>query len=614
MILFLSASLCGFSQVAIDKTQIHYLDEVLLSDTKFESKRRESGKMVIRIGQDELLRSVGQSMAEIINRQAGIEINGSRSRQGEVLGIFARGGRSRQVVVFIDGVRISDPSSFSGTFDLRLLNPAFVESIEIIKGANSTLYGANAASAVIYITTKKATKNGLFTQITTSFGTNQTTEDKIFKTTTSSNNAVLNAMSGSLSFGAEFGHNYTDGISSIITTSNEDDKNEQTTAGAHLGWEIVENWDVRIRAAFARLNTDYDESFGLQDAPYSFLSEQKGLSFTSKYIKGQAEIHLKAGTNTFRSENISAFPGDFEGINTMADLYGRFIIVEGLSAIAGLSYLKEKAVLGAEESFEIWDPYIQFQGILNPLFRINAGARIHTHSSYDSELVYSLNPVFITQTQNTDLKLFASYATAYLTPTLNQLYGDFGANASLEPERNSTAEIGGQVVLDKGFHLGVAYFDRTEENAVIFDNIDFQYENAVMRTDVKGVEMNMGWRTLKTMELTANYTFTERQGDAALRIPKHKAAFQGIWSFSKDTSIMLQYSYTGKRLDTDFATFSNETLKAFSLFDLHVTHDLIEDKFRLFARMDNLFNATYTEIIGFNTRGRNLRLGALINL
>ncbi|MDH3795702.1 MAG: TonB-dependent receptor plug domain-containing protein, partial [Flavobacteriaceae bacterium] len=244
LMLFLGASLCGFSQVSTDTTQIHYLDEVLLSETKFESKRRESGKMVIRIGQDELSRSVGQSMAEIINRQAGIEINGSRSRQGEVLGIFARGGRGRQVVVFIDGVRVSDPSSFSGTFDLRLLNPASVESIEIIKGANSTLYGANAASAVLYITTKKATKNGLFTQITTSFGTNQTTEDQNFKTTTSSNNVVLNGKSGSLSFGADFGHNYADGISSISTIANEDDKNEQTTAGAHIGWDITENWDV----------------------------------------------------------------------------------------------------------------------------------------------------------------------------------------------------------------------------------------------------------------------------------------------------------------------------------------------------------------------------------
>ncbi|MBT8235322.1 MAG: TonB-dependent receptor [Bacteroidia bacterium] len=614
MMLLVGGSVCSFGQVSTDTTQINYLDEVLVSDTKFESKRRETGKMVIRIGQEELSRSVGQSLAEIINRQAGLEINGSRSRQGEVLGVFARGGRGRQVVVFVDGVRVSDPSSFSGTYDLRLINPAAIETIEILKGANSTLYGANAATAVLYITTKKAVVDGFSAQITSSFGTNQTTEDQRFKTAATSNNVVLNGRNSGITYGAEFGHSYTDGISSINTDDNEEDKNELTTAAAHIGWQISDSWDVRVRATLAKLNTDYDESFGLQDAAYSFLSEQKGIFLSSKYGTEKTEIHLKAGMNSFRSENISAFPGDFEGQNSMADLYGKFFLADGITAIAGLNYLEEKAELAEEETFEIWDPYLQLQGKISPGIRVNAGVRLHTHSAYDTELVYAVNPVFTSQLGTTEIKLYGSYASAYLTPTLNQLYGDFGANAELEPESNRTAELGAQVGLGKTFQLEAVYFDREEENAVIFDNMLFQYENASTKIMVKGVELALGWKASKKLRLTANYTYTDRQGDAALRIPKHKAAFQGIWSMAQGTNLTLQYSYTGKRVDTDFNTFSNEALSGFSLVDLHLSHDIIENKFQLFLRMDNLFNTKYTEIIGFNTRGRNLRLGVRINL
>ena len=132
-----------------DSQQTTQLDEVVVSDSHFALKREKSGKTVIKISAAELERNQGRNVAELINTKSGIEITGSRGRDGSVFGVFARGGRGRQALVIIDGVRVSDPSSFSQEYDLRLLSTANIESIEIIKGAASTLYGTNAATAVI---------------------------------------------------------------------------------------------------------------------------------------------------------------------------------------------------------------------------------------------------------------------------------------------------------------------------------------------------------------------------------------------------------------------------------------------------------------------------------
>ena len=121
--------------------------------TYFALKRENSGKTVIKISQAEIERNQGRTIVELINTKSGIEINGSRSVEGQNLSYYVRGGNNRQVLVLIDGIQINDPSIVANDFDLRFLDLNTVESIEIIKGAASTLYGNGAATAVINIET-----------------------------------------------------------------------------------------------------------------------------------------------------------------------------------------------------------------------------------------------------------------------------------------------------------------------------------------------------------------------------------------------------------------------------------------------------------------------------
>ena len=144
----------GLAQTPSDSLKVEQLDEVVVTDSKFQLKRENSGKVITKITSKDLEKLQGQSIAEIIGRTAGIEINGVRSNAGQNLSYFVRGGRNRQVLVLIDGIQVTDPSQIANDYDLRLLNADQVESVEILKGASSTLYGTGAATAVINIKLK----------------------------------------------------------------------------------------------------------------------------------------------------------------------------------------------------------------------------------------------------------------------------------------------------------------------------------------------------------------------------------------------------------------------------------------------------------------------------
>src|SRR5690606_25526153 len=104
----ISALLCATTLVSAQELQkAEQLDSVFI-DTKVQLHRKNSGKVVTKITSETLERSTGKSVAQVINEVSGIEINGSRSFDGQNLGYYVRGGRNRQVVIMMDGVQVTD--------------------------------------------------------------------------------------------------------------------------------------------------------------------------------------------------------------------------------------------------------------------------------------------------------------------------------------------------------------------------------------------------------------------------------------------------------------------------------------------------------------------------
>lgn len=597
-----------------DSIKTQMLDEVVVSDSRFELKRENSGKTIIKIDAEELQRNQGRSIAEIINKKSGIEIAGSRGREGTILGVFARGGRGRQVLVLIDGVRVSDPSSFSQEYDLRLLSAANIESVEILKGAASTLYGTNAATAVINITTKKISERRVALQVQSTGGTNQTSEDQNYKLSQAFNSVLFGGTLDKFTYQVGFSNRYSDGLSAIITPKNQEDTYSQINTDIKLGYQFSDAFKIGVYANQAKLNTAYDESFGLIDADYYFLSDQKRAGLTSAYKYQKGSLHLNMAYANFDSENKSAFPSTFKGDNYVVDVYNKFSFNDKFFTIVGLNYIQDQTKFATAKDFNIVDPYANMVYVSDIGFNLNMGARLNNHSEYGSHFVYNVNPSFAFKTEAGYIKVLTTYATSFITPSLTQLFGNFGANPDLEPEENRTIEGGLEYAMNDKLRVSAVYFNRKEENFVFYDNITGTYGNASETIDAQGAELELNWQPNDKIRLSSNYTFTERKGDAAIRLPKHKVNASLGYEFSKKTYASLDYRYTGQRFDTDFNTFSEIALDPFSILDIYVEHELLPNKLKLFLGLSNVFNAAYTEIIGFTTRGRNIQAGLNLTL
>ncbi len=589
-----------------DSITVQQLDEVVVSDSRFELKRENSGKTVIKISAEELERNQGKTVAQIINTKSGIEIAASRGRDGDILGVFARGGRGRQVLVIIDGVRVTNPSSFSVEYDLRLLSAANVESIEIIKGAASTLYGTNAATAVINITTKKNSKNKIAGNFESMVGTNQTSDDQNYNLASFANSARVSGTLNKFSYGVSFSNRYSNGLSAAVTPENEEDDFSQYSTDVKLGYKFSERFDVSVYGNKTEFRSEFDAD--RVEAPNQLEQDQERLGIASNFKYEKGSIQLNAAYTDFEIDSRSTFGESISnGKNFVFDIYNKYVFSNKFYTVLGVNYIKDKATFAESVDFTIVDPYANLVYVSDFGFNLNAGIRLNNHSEYGNNVVYNVNPSYAFPTEKGYVKVLGTYATSYITPNLTQLFGSFG-NEDLEPEENTTIEGGVEYFVNDKLRLSAVYFDRNENNRIGFDQ-NFISINISDEIDVNGVEVEVSWIPISTLTLDANYTFTERKGDNAIRIPRHKANLTLGYQLCETTNVSLGYAYTGERNDTDFFTFENVELDAFSLVNIYIDHELMPNKLKVFLNANNIFNEEFTEIIGFTTRGRNINAG-----
>jgi vitamin B12 transporter len=224
------------------------LNEVVVSDSKFALSKEKSGKVIVKITANDLKQKSGQSLAAVLSTVAGVEINGNQSRNGKDLGLYIRGGRNHQVLILIDGVPVTDASGISLSYDLRLLPIEQIESIEIMKGASSTLYGSGAATGVINITLKKAAKKAIAGNAYVNMGTQTTAKNPNYNVQDFSQGFVVNGGGKKVNFFTSLNSTETTGISEAkpanSNTEFENDAFSRINSVIKIGIKPTERFSV----------------------------------------------------------------------------------------------------------------------------------------------------------------------------------------------------------------------------------------------------------------------------------------------------------------------------------------------------------------------------------
>ena len=613
--LLIALFFCAQTQIIAQNIPEEAIEEVVVTDSRFELKRENSGKTVIKISQQEIENNQGRTLSELINTKSGIEINGSRSNAGQNLGVYVRGGRNRQVLVLIDGIQTGDPSELNGEYDFRLLNLNQIESIEIIKGAASTLYGSGAATAVISITTKKAGAKKVNAVFLSSLGTNQSHSDQNYNIADFNSNVSIGGTLDKLTYRTAFNQQYTDGISAAITDEDEKDLYSKYGVDVNLGYRFSNAFSLTVFGNFTDISTNYDGGAFL-DADNAFKSKQSRGGISSEYKHTNGSIHINAAYSKYNREFISNYPSTLESKNYVLDVYNKYVFDKSFYTILGLNLIENEALFDEKETFSTVDPYANLVYVSDFGLNINAGGRLNNHSEYGSHFTYNINPSFtIKLDTDTYTKLFGSYSTSFIAPSLSQLFGVFGPNPDLNPEENKTIEGGVEFKLSNNFRVSALYFNREEENFFIYD-FTLGYMNSEDRVETQGVELEVNAKFLDHLALTANYTFVENKEDVAVKIPKHKANLQLGYDVSENTFASLSYQYTHDRLVNDFSTFpaTPVILDRFSLVNLYCSHSVKNNKVKFFGGIDNILNEDYSDLLGFVSKGRNVRIGFKLTL
>ena len=616
------------------------LDTVEL-DTKTPIARKNSGKTVVTISEETLENNSGQSVADVLNTVSGIEINGARSNDGQNLNYYVRGGRNRQVVIMVDGVQLNDPSQIANDYDLRLIPATSVEKIEILKGASSVLYGSGAATAVISITTKKASKEPVAATISSTLSTNRPTEsDKNTSLQSFTSHASVNGTLNKFFYNSSFSNRYTDGLSAIAAPEGEDlfgsDVFNRYDGRVNLGYHISENITISQFFSFDKFKSGFD-NFDFTDAEFQSVSEQLKTG-------GHFEWKYKNGTYVFNDsytwierEIASGFPSKYDSNSYTFDTYLNHRFTNQLKVVVGLngnfsSFNSFSIPFGETDfnqdvdedtaKFNIIDPYVNAVYVSDFGLTVNAGARLNIHSVYDTHLVYNVNPSYAFDFANNTLKVLGSYSTAYITPSLFQLYDPLYGNEDLTPEENRTIEGGLEFSSEEDFRVSVLYFNREEENYVDFVTIDpdlfiSQYLNIDETFTTSGVEVEVYKKFGDKVTFQANYTNTQADERFALRIPEHKLNASIGYSISKGVFVGLDYQYVSERDDNFFNpdTFMNEvvTLESYGLLNFKINGQVTQN-LKLFAGVSNIFDEEYEELYRYQTRGRNIHTGFTLNL
>ena len=606
-IFVVAAVLIGSHLLAQEDSTSKTMDEVVITANKFPQKESGTGKVITVITKEQIDHSGGKDVSQLLNEQTGIVINGATSNQGTYKSVYMMGATSAYTLILLDGVPLNDPTGVGGTFDIRLLSLDNIERIEILKGSQSTLYGSNAVAGVINIISKKpASSKPLFNGMMTYGSYNS------FK-----GSANVSQKTKFFEYDVNYSYNNTDGISEAKDTTGsanyDKDGFKQHAIQALVGFNLTDKFKLSPYYRFTEFKGGYDADAFI-DAPNHYTASLVNTGLTGHYIYKSGAIHFNYGYDLTKRDYLSQF-GDFntKGKFHQAEVYTDQRFNDNVQLVAGLNYQSYR-IDSPDTTNSIISPYASLVIKSNKSLNVEIGGRFNHHNQYGNNFTYTFNPSYLI---NDRVKLFVNITSGFRVPSIFELFGTFGANPNLKPEKSATQEGGLQTMsLDKKLEFTITGFNRNISDVIIYDANG--YENRDKQHDY-GAELEAGYSFNKQLSIKINYAYvdgkiTQKVGGKdttyynLIRRPKSNAHLFVNYQACKNLFISTSIQLTGKRTDTyyDPITFlpSQVDLKSYTLWNVYAEYSFMKRRLSVFVDAKNLANKkNYYEIYGYSVQG-----------
>jgi vitamin B12 transporter len=586
------------------------LPTVVVTPTRLPTPESEVGSSITVITEEEIQRKQERTLPDALKDVPGLNVV-QTGGPGGTTSVFIRGANSNQTKVFIDGIDATDPAT--GTFNFEQVLTWDIERVEVVRGPQSGLHGADAIGGVINIITKKGSGPGQFAGSLEggSFGTfNQ--------------NAKVSGAAERFNFYFDFAHFHTS--DTPVTPSHlvppgrsvQGDSYDNKTFSGRFGANLTDNFDLGVVARYIDTSLRFtgDDFLGPESLKGTENDQQLFTRGTAHLVSFGGALDQTVGLayTKFNQRDLdpnppAPVPSFFNGDRLKADWQGDIKLMEGQILTLRAEHQRDEI---SSPVAEITDDagMVQLQSSIGERFFNAVSVRYDSYDTFGAKPTFRLAPALLVP--ETGSKLKGSVGTGFKAPTLAELFQNFPSfnffgNPDLKPETSVGYDLGfEQTALEKRVQFGATYFHNDIDNLITINGTRTSFQN-VGRATTYGVESFLAYTPWEPLTLRADYTFLIAKNDILdqelLRRPKHKASLNAAWHVTEAAVLSATLLYVGPWFDVNRAgTIFGVPTNGYTLVNLAGSYDL-GNGLTAYARIDNLLDRHYQDPIGFQRPG-----------
>ncbi|GAB4518984.1 MAG: TonB-dependent receptor [Parvularculaceae bacterium] len=610
-------------------TDVEGQDRIVISGSLTPQSERRIGAAIEVLDFEDIKARQTVILSDLLRDVAGAEVNRS-GPPGALTQIRLRGAESNHTFVLIDGIEAGDP--FAGEFNFADLMAFGVDRVEVIRGAQSALYGSDALAGVISVVTKdgRSGPGGEFEAQAGSFGTEQ------FAASVGAGDERANGRATVVRYDAN-------GVNASRMGREEESYDNLTF---HAKGAVAPTDAVRLTAVLrlvgARTESD-DQDFDAASPTQGFAIDSDDaakntflysrVELEGRNIGGSLTSKAALGVTRSKTDNFSgdAAIGGNRGDRYKGELQSTYrFSTGGLEGSLAAAYQHERLEFrnigitaddpSNQQRSDNQDSLISELNLsMADTLHVSGALRRDFNDRFKNATTYRAAAAY--EARRIGGRLHASFGRGVTNPRFFELFGfipeTFQGNPDLRPEHANSFDIGWEQGLPGGASVDVAYF-RSALRDEIFTTFRFDPDtgqflsnplNRGGKSRRKGVEAMLSAPLGGGIGLEARYTYldaTESDGAREVRRPRHVASVNLNARFAEGRgSASLGLRYNGAQEDLEFVFATPETrtrLGAYTLVNFGASFRL-NDRLEVFGRGENLLDKTYEEVFGFQSSG-----------